>query len=458
MREHDVPDFIVLGAGPAGLMFAKAATDRGRRVLVLEGADVVGGMSRSISFGGGTVDLGPHAIGTGLPRVREMFQSVLEGEYDRFQLSTGMLWDGEIYSYPPTLSELLKHRGLGYCTRAGVSLCLGRINPGLRDPESCLETSTRSYGRVLVDDCLRPYLHRLWGDELERVHPSWKPGRFNTGGVLSWIDHLFRGTGDVRILHPRRGMGDLYRRLSRHLQRMGCIVETSHRVERIVHSGERLESLVVRDVRSDEAREIACERSVVVSTLPVPVLLRLLDPVLPEEPDEGRTALGFRNTVICYFAADEVSVPRRHILYLNDEGFWSGRMTNYNLWGQRMRPPTPGRALISFEFWLGEDAFRDSEDRSLIESAREDAAKLGIRLQPQVEPRVERVPRSHPVLTRESIEAMRTLNQRLSGIRNVQLTGRAGAFNYADQDVILDRACDLALQLIGGDQRSSTDQ
>ncbi|MCR9076004.1 MAG: FAD-dependent oxidoreductase, partial [bacterium] len=330
MSEHDVPDFIVLGAGPAGLMFAKAATDRRRRVLVLEGADVVGGMSRSISFGGGTVDLGPHAIGTGLSRVREMFQSVLEGEYDSFQLSTGMLWDGEIYSYPPTLSELLKHRGLGYCTRAGVSLCLGRINPGLRDPESCLETSTRSYGRVLVDDCLRPYLHRLWGDELERVHPSWKPGRFNTGGVLSWIDHLFRGTGDVRILHPRRGMGDLYRRLSRHLQRLGCIVETSQRVERIVHSGERLESLVVRDVRSDEAREIGCEQSVVVSTLPVPVLLRLLDPVLPEEPDEGRTALGFRNTVICYFAADEVSVPRRHILYLNDEGFRSGRMTNYN--------------------------------------------------------------------------------------------------------------------------------
>lgn len=458
MGSSDAPDFIVLGAGPAGLMFAKTATEQGRRVLVLEGAKVAGGMSKSISFAGGTVDLGPHAIGTGLPRVREIFDSVLGGEFDRFQLRTGMLWDGQVYSYPPTLSELLKQRGMRYCLRAAASLCLGRMSPGLRKPVSCIETSAKCYGRVLVDDCLRPYLLRLWGDELDRVHPSWKPGRFNTGGVLSWISHLIRGTGDVRILHPTRGMGDLYTRLAEHIQSMGCVVETCQRVERIAHDGERIECLVVRDARADQAREIDCRHSAVVSTLPVPALLGILDPELPWDPHSTESSLEFRNTIVCYFAADEASVPARHILYLNDQSFHSGRFTNYNMWGKSMRPTADGRAIISFEFWLATDEFSNARDERLIAAARADAQRLGIRIQTQAEPRVVRIPRSHPVLTNESENAMRALNQRLSCFGNIHLTGRAGSFTYADQDVILNRACELALELTRDHQRSSTDQ
>lgn len=62
-------DAIVVGAGVAGLTVARALTESGRRIVVLEARDRVGGRLRSVAVEGGVVDLGATWYWASEPRV-----------------------------------------------------------------------------------------------------------------------------------------------------------------------------------------------------------------------------------------------------------------------------------------------------------------------------------------------------------------------------------------------------
>lgn len=66
------PDVVVVGAGVAGLVVARDLAARGRRVLVLERADRVGGCVASTQVAGLTVDVGAEAFATRSDAVPEL--------------------------------------------------------------------------------------------------------------------------------------------------------------------------------------------------------------------------------------------------------------------------------------------------------------------------------------------------------------------------------------------------
>lgn len=64
-KENNKYDAIIIGAGTSGLLSALALSKEGKRVLVLEKNDFLGGNCRTYKINGYSVDTGPHAI-TGL--------------------------------------------------------------------------------------------------------------------------------------------------------------------------------------------------------------------------------------------------------------------------------------------------------------------------------------------------------------------------------------------------------
>ncbi|MFM8528649.1 MAG: NAD(P)-binding protein, partial [Ilumatobacteraceae bacterium] len=54
------PRVVVVGAGPAGMACAARYAEHGGAPLVLEASPHVGGLARSFTLWGSSVDLGPH--------------------------------------------------------------------------------------------------------------------------------------------------------------------------------------------------------------------------------------------------------------------------------------------------------------------------------------------------------------------------------------------------------------
>ena len=59
MKKYDV---VVIGSGISGLLSALALSKEGKKVLILEKEDYIGGVCRSYEVDGYRVDTGPHAI------------------------------------------------------------------------------------------------------------------------------------------------------------------------------------------------------------------------------------------------------------------------------------------------------------------------------------------------------------------------------------------------------------
>ena len=62
LNTTDKYDVVVVGAGVSGLLSALALSKEGKRVLVLEKENYIGGVCRSYRYQGYTVDTGPHII------------------------------------------------------------------------------------------------------------------------------------------------------------------------------------------------------------------------------------------------------------------------------------------------------------------------------------------------------------------------------------------------------------
>ena len=72
----DALDAIIVGGGLAGLAAARTLTDAGRRVVVLEARDRVGGRTLSRALGRGTFDLGGQWLGADQPRLAALVREL----------------------------------------------------------------------------------------------------------------------------------------------------------------------------------------------------------------------------------------------------------------------------------------------------------------------------------------------------------------------------------------------
>jgi protoporphyrinogen oxidase len=163
---------VVVGAGMAGLGAAVTLQRAGRRVVVLERLDSVGGLARSVEIQGHVFDVGPHYFFLDVSEdVNALVRSCLRTEEWRpidFKISA--LFRGRNVPWPPTASAVFKLPPSGIY-RFLKNAFKARI-PDALVARPFLEGA---YGRRMYEVFLGPYLKKkvpLSGGA-ERLHRDW---------------------------------------------------------------------------------------------------------------------------------------------------------------------------------------------------------------------------------------------------------------------------------------------
>ena len=446
---------IVLGAGFAGLAAAHALAAAGRETLVLEAGPVVGGLSRTETFGEFRFDLGGHRFFTHDREIAALVEELMGDELIDVPRSSKILLRGRYVDYP--LRPMNALAALGPVTSARVLADWAaeqlRSLAGARPDVSLEDWVVHRFGRTLFRIYFKEYSEKVWGLPCERISVGWVARRIEGLSLGRAIREAFSNGGQRsvaslvdRFAYPRLGIGRIGERFAEELPQHGRVV-CDALVTQVRHEGGR-----VREVAAaTPAGERSFPAGAVVSTIPLPALARLLDPAPAPRALQAAAELGFRDLILAAVAVDRPFVTDQSWIYIPDRSLPFGRLHEPKNWSGALAPPE--RSLVVAEYFCSRgDRTWESSDERLAGLTVEGLEKLGYLERRQViGTRIVRVPAAYPLFEVGYEQRAGAVREGLAGIGNLVLAGRSGCFAYQNMDHAIRSGLDAARSLLDRD-------
>ena len=218
-------DYLILGAGPAGLTIANLIKKNkpSASVLVLEKEAVPGGLCRSEDVDGSPLDIGGgHFLDVRRPKVNEFLFSFMPEEewniYDRdSRIDMGTYTVG--HPFEANIWQMPQDEQVKYLKSIAVAGC----NLGTEKPVKFIEWITWKLGEKIAQDYMLPYNSKMFGGELDKLGTYWLdklPDVSFDDTLLSCLNRKPYGKqpGHARFYYPKKyGYGELWIRMGKAL-------------------------------------------------------------------------------------------------------------------------------------------------------------------------------------------------------------------------------------------------
>ena len=210
----------ILGAGPAGLTAAYVHAKRGAPATVFEADVTVGGIAKTIEFGGYRLDLGGHRFFTKVEPIRQLWQEMLGDDFLTRPRLSRIYYKGKYFDYPITAKDVVGRLGLVEATRCALSYLAAKRHRR-SEADTFEEWVTARFGRRLYDAFFRSYTEKLWGIPGSEIRSLWAAQRiknFSLGKAILSILGLNREHVTTLIeefQYPRLGPGQMWEAFAR---------------------------------------------------------------------------------------------------------------------------------------------------------------------------------------------------------------------------------------------------
>ncbi|MEM1055255.1 MAG: FAD-dependent oxidoreductase [Bacteroidota bacterium] len=415
----------ILGGGLAGLTAAYYARRHGHEPIVYEAAPEAGGNARTLRFEDVLVDTGAHRLHDKDPGATAAFRDLLGDAMQRVEAPSEIRYRGRGIAFPLRPLDAARNLGLGTLLRVSAEI-LPRLLRSQQEPETFRDLALSRYGPTLARAFLLGYSEKLWGVPTERLDASVAGGRLQgltLGTFLRELSSARTATAhlDGAFYYPTHGFGMLAEALTEAIGEER--VRTSTPVTQVEHEGEHIVAVQAGGERQ------AAQTQTVVSTLPLPLLVHLLDPAPPDAVHDAAAALRYRNVRLLVVQLGTPQVSPHASLYVPDPEVPFTRLYEPKNRSAAMAPRTRTALVAEVPCDEHDDLWALPDDlfaARLLPDVRRVAAPLGAVLSTHSV----RLPNAYPVLEVGHREAVATLRDYADGFENLTLAGRAGTFRY----------------------------
>lgn len=375
----EAAEFVVLGAGPAGLGAAWKLARAGRSVIVLEQADRVGGLSGSFEVGGLRVDHGSHRLhpntrGDVLRDLRSLLGDDLQlrPRHGRIRMSNTFV------PFPPSPLGMLTNLPSSTSFRLARDLAFGFA----RRPASTdtFESVVRAQlGPTLLEEFYAPLVEKLFGAPVDALHGDLARRRVSARRGRDLLRKaLRRGDQGNVFWYPRRGYGQIAEALADAAVEAGARIELGARVDRIDP-----------EQGTVEANGKVFEAGSIWSTVPLPVLARLAG--------GPPSSLRFRAMTFVYLVLDRPRWSEFDAHYLVPRSIPITRLSEPRNYRSSAHDPA-GTTVLCAEWpcFVDDEVWRRTPD-DLAAEIRDSVARESLDVDEPVHVEVRRVPAAYPV-------------------------------------------------------------
>jgi protoporphyrinogen oxidase len=436
---RDPVPVVVIGAGPAGLTAAYQLIKASRPVLVLEGDDVVGGISRTVEREGWRFDIGGHRFFTKVQAVEELWHEILPDE--DFLLRPRMsriYYDGKFFDYPLKAMNALRNLGVVEASLCVLSYAWVRVSPP-KDLDSYEGWTASRFGWRLYRTFFKTYTEKVWGVPGSELKADFAAQRIKTLSLGKAIANSIlpkRHSTDVTSLidefqYPRYGPGMMWERCRDLVEKAGAEVRMASPVTRILRRAGGAYAVAYEH----GGTESVTDAGHVISSMPYSALVRAMDPPAPVAVLRAADDLHYRDFLTVALVVPEHAGFPDNWIYVHYPGVKVGRIQNFGSWSPYM--VKDGRTCLGLEYFVFEgDELWASDDESLIKMATDELAVLGLVDRDDVQRGfVVRMPKAYPVYDEGYQQAVETIRAWLADeVPNVHAVGRNGMHKYNNQD------------------------
>ncbi len=231
--------------------------------------------------------------------------------------------------------------------------------------------------------------------------------------------------------YPKLGPGMMWRAMEEIIQKNGSQVCLGKEVEGIHWSGNKVETL---EVKQNGQVELLSGTDFI-SSMPLREVLQKFKPAVPKEVLDAANNLKYRDFLTVALIIGKPTLFPDTWIYIHDSDVKVGRIQNFKNWSPFM-VPDPNKTCLGLEYFCFEgDSLWNTPDDKLIELAKGELETLGLVNKNDVEDGiVVRMPKAYPIYDSTYQMSLDVVRQFLNRFDNLQLVGRNGMHKYNNQD------------------------
>jgi protoporphyrinogen oxidase len=427
--------FVVIGAGPAGLTAAYELAKLGLCPLVLEQQNIVGGLASTAQYRGYYFDMGGHRFFTKVEEVKKIWNEVLQHDFLHRPRLSRIYYNGKFFYYPLRPLNALKGLGVWEGLLIVLSYLKSQLVPARRE-DTFEQWVTNRFGKRLFQTFFQTYTEKVWGISCRELKAEWAAQRIKDLSLRTALLNTFlKSRRTIKTLieefdYPRYGPGMMWNAVKAEVERQAGTVRMESEVVRINRTGRHIDSIVIRHHGCEEI----IRGTSFISSMPVTEFVRRLEPPAGDVVNAAER-LRYRDflTVICI--VDQPHLFPDNWIYVHDPEVQVGRIQNFKNWSPDMVPDS-AKTSLGLEYFCTEgDTLWTMRNEELIELAKRELEHIGLCRAVDVEDGcVVRVPKAYPVYGSDYQEALAVVREFIDSLENVRTIGRNGLHRYNNQD------------------------
>jgi UDP-galactopyranose mutase len=403
------PDVLVLGGGLAGCVCARQLTDRGIKVLMVEKEKMLGGLTRSITFCGHRIDMGPHFLfhddkAIAVKRWMEERVPVKNMAPYAYTCPSGNTAETDPYPIPYGLTNVKPQAG------QGESICTDEHDESSFECRMIEAVGTGAYNRYFKN-----FTEKFWGVAPSEIRVD----------ALSKKIRIAKGHepffGKQSCYRPDNGVGALLDRMTSDIPRIQDKVQ-----------GIRIRGGRVTHVHCQGAGELTAKEYI--STIRPDTLL-------------GQSCLHVRGVTLVYVAIKPA------VLRIGGRNCWWTYFPNHNHFTRLSNMsrccnlPKDNCEIFCFEFPTEAHA---QEGSRFLQDAVVFLDSCGVRTSDILDVKYVMLGEQAPVPSFTNSRSLSELVALLAGIRNLHRVGRFGVFRFSWMADVISDAISLTSSLATG--------
>ena len=431
---------IIIGLGPAGIGCAHTLAMAKQPFAAIEKENQPGGLCRTINFSRYLFDIGGHRFITRSDEIRKLWFDVLGDDMLRVNRLSRIYYRRKYFKYPLSFFDTFRKLGPveSFLCIASYFICKYK-KPG--NDNTFEGWIINRFGTRLYNIFFKTYTEKVWAVACQNISADWAAQRIKGLSLKVALKNAVFGAANntpktlsEEFLYPRTGPGEFYSRFSKlALEGGGGNVLFGKNLVSIKHSGTRIRSVVIRDTCNAKTEELPADY--LFSSMPLPALIKSLDPAPPKNIISCTEELRFRSMVVVNIILDKKDLFPDQWIYVHSPEVKIGRIQNYKNWSPAMIPNFQKTSLGLEYFCTEGDGLWNMDDIDLIDYGVSELEKIGIVSRKYlISGFVVRCPDAYPVYFVGYREKLRVVKSYIERFDNLQTMGRAGLFRYDNSD------------------------